>query len=398
MGDSHLRSLLNADQNPPMRPGINNATSTFQTVSNSNVNSSLNATYNSNGNNNINDNQNNIENSNYNSNGFINSNINNTNSNNRNINNEVVRRQPVQHFDDASLRETLEEINAMNSVVPTDAERESFMKRLLLKLPAIATSSSDSEGESNELSHGEETSGNRDRNRESNRSPPPNCAICLSRCKNKCFTDSCMHQFCFKCLCEWSKVKPECPLCKQVFKSIIHNVKSIDQFDEYHVTGPLANNPRSFNLDNYNVLNYGDRYLIVPQRVSRTDRSVVGAGNIASGIEDDVLNIRDGAIGQVTSGSSTAPAVHSLQFSRFPQGFPHNVVEHFYRRASVGFNTASIDQMWRSYIYDLKLYAQPVCDATGRFRECSARFYRYIIFLLFSCFIFFYNFLYLFRQ
>lgn len=37
-------------------------------------------------------------------------------------------------------------------------------------------------------------------------SPPPNCAICLGRCKNKCFTDSCMHQFCFKCLCEWSKV------------------------------------------------------------------------------------------------------------------------------------------------------------------------------------------------
>lgn len=37
-------------------------------------------------------------------------------------------------------------------------------------------------------------------------SPPPNCAICLGRCKNKCFTDSCLHQFCFKCLLEWSKV------------------------------------------------------------------------------------------------------------------------------------------------------------------------------------------------
>lgn len=38
------------------------------------------------------------------------------------------------------------------------------------------------------------------------RSPPPNCSICLSRVKNKCFTDSCMHQFCFSCLLEWSKV------------------------------------------------------------------------------------------------------------------------------------------------------------------------------------------------
>lgn len=38
-------------------------------------------------------------------------------------------------------------------------------------------------------------------------SPPPNCAICLSKCKDRCFTDSCLHQFCFKCLSEWSKVR-----------------------------------------------------------------------------------------------------------------------------------------------------------------------------------------------
>lgn len=37
-------------------------------------------------------------------------------------------------------------------------------------------------------------------------SPPPNCSICLGRVKSKCFTDSCMHQFCFSCLLEWSKV------------------------------------------------------------------------------------------------------------------------------------------------------------------------------------------------
>lgn len=39
-----------------------------------------------------------------------------------------------------------------------------------------------------------------------NHSPPPNCSICLGRVKSKCFTDSCMHQFCFSCLLEWSKV------------------------------------------------------------------------------------------------------------------------------------------------------------------------------------------------
>lgn len=42
-----------------------------------------------------------------------------------------------------------------------------------------------------------------------NHSPPPNCSICLGRVKSKCFTDSCMHQFCFSCLLEWSKVNLE---------------------------------------------------------------------------------------------------------------------------------------------------------------------------------------------
>lgn len=44
-----------------------------------------------------------------------------------------------------------------------------------------------------------------------NRSPPPNCSICLGRVKSKCFTDSCMHQFCFSCLLEWSKVRVHIP-------------------------------------------------------------------------------------------------------------------------------------------------------------------------------------------
>lgn len=45
-----------------------------------------------------------------------------------------------------------------------------------------------------------------DNQRELAGSPPPNCAICLGKISSKCFTDSCMHQFCFSCLLEWSKV------------------------------------------------------------------------------------------------------------------------------------------------------------------------------------------------
>lgn len=115
---------------------------------------------------------------------------------------------------------------------------QSFAERnLALKLPLLSSSSSDSESE-NPTNATSGSAGMGDGERAT--SPPPNCAICLGRCKNKCFTDSCMHQFCFKCLCEWSKVKPECPLCKQTFKSIIHNVKSFDQFEEYHVQPPTV--------------------------------------------------------------------------------------------------------------------------------------------------------------
>ena len=38
-------------------------------------------------------------------------------------------------------------------------------------------------------------------------SPKPDCAICLGKLKNECFTDSCLHQFCFCCLVKWSKVR-----------------------------------------------------------------------------------------------------------------------------------------------------------------------------------------------
>lgn len=51
-----------------------------------------------------------------------------------------------------------------------------------------------------------ETSSDDQQRQQANQSPPPNCSICLSRVKSKCFTDSCMHQFCFNCLLEWSKV------------------------------------------------------------------------------------------------------------------------------------------------------------------------------------------------
>lgn len=66
-------------------------------------------------------------------------------------------------------------------------------------------------------------------------SPPllsqPNCAICQQQINRKCFAGTCCHEFCYECLLTWSKVKPECPLCKKWFAIIIHNVTEMDQYD-----------------------------------------------------------------------------------------------------------------------------------------------------------------------
>lgn len=40
-------------------------------------------------------------------------------------------------------------------------------------------------------------------------------------------------------------------------------------------------------------------------------------------------------------------------------------------------SSGTLSQLWRRYVYDRKLYALPLCDITGRFRESSGRFYRY---------------------
>ncbi|XP_037560705.1 E3 ubiquitin-protein ligase Topors isoform X1 [Dermacentor silvarum] len=66
-------------------------------------------------------------------------------------------------------------------------------------------------------------------------SPEQSCPICLGPLEDKSFAGSCFHTFCFSCLLKWSKVKAECPLCKQRFKSILHNVRSLEDYDQYFV-------------------------------------------------------------------------------------------------------------------------------------------------------------------
>ncbi|KAM7342173.1 topoisomerase I-interacting protein isoform 2-T2 [Cochliomyia hominivorax] len=251
-------------------------------------------------------------------------------------------------------------------------------RNLDLKLPILSSSSSDSEIEepANSLAG---TSAKQEGERAA--SPPPNCAICLGRCKNKCFTDSCKHQFCFKCLCEWSKVKPECPLCKQTFKSIIHNVKSKDQFEEYHVQPPtvqIAHPPFEMDFQEMRIFGVvhpghnrqhgwsesGHRPLFDFDFSSNSPYSSASTGGSLSTASG---SSRNRSIALATNGSG----LHNQYIYRgelldlYRQEYPGAIA-----------NSGTLSQLWRRYVYDRKLYAMPVADITGRFRESSARFYR----------------------
>ncbi|XP_023160345.2 E3 ubiquitin-protein ligase Topors, partial [Drosophila hydei] len=182
-------------------------------------------------------------------------------------------------------------------------------------------------------------------------SPPPNCAICLSRCRRKCFTDSCMHQFCFKCLSEWSKIKAECPLCKQPFKTIIHNVRSLGDYDRY----PVQSSTPEHSALSFHIVNI---------RRQRYSNQGVLTNDIDAAATDDSL---DGLLPQ--------PTRMQAPFNRFE---PYRTeLLNFYRHDQDAGGSGSLSQLWRRYVYDRKLYALPVSDSlTGQFREWSARFYR----------------------
>ncbi|XP_022920760.1 E3 ubiquitin-protein ligase Topors-like [Onthophagus taurus] len=174
-------------------------------------------------------------------------------------------------------------------------------------------------------------------------SPPPNCAICLGSCTNKSFSDSCMHQFCFTCLLEWSKIKPECPLCKQPFNTIIHNVKSNNEYDEHFVQP---------NRQQQEVPNQINDVLFLPSGQPpsrhfqfRTTFTVDPRGEFA--IQQMLLS---------------HPLTNSISY------VPHYVPER-YRRLISSTN-------FRRFIYDENLWVSRTADVTGRYREASPRYFR----------------------
>ncbi|XP_053982284.1 E3 ubiquitin-protein ligase Topors-like [Hylaeus anthracinus] len=171
-------------------------------------------------------------------------------------------------------------------------------------------------------------------------SPPPNCSICLGKLVNTSFTDSCLHQFCFTCLLQWSKIKTECPLCKQTFKSIIHNVRSEEDYDQYHVPRELATLDINFELG-HGVDVTGHRFHYRTTVIGHHRRP-----------HDIVLNPEQ--VARREQLPSIAPQV--------------SMEERIHRRM----NPAD----YRRTIYRHGIWASALPDVFGRFRECSPDYYR----------------------
>ncbi|XP_076308862.1 E3 ubiquitin-protein ligase Topors-like isoform X2 [Tachypleus tridentatus] len=166
-------------------------------------------------------------------------------------------------------------------------------------------------------------------------SPEPSCAICLGKPENKSFTDSCFHTFCFACLVEWSKIKAECPLCKQSFRSIIHNVRSLEDYDQYLIN--VQNVPSNLSSDNSSRrFHYSSTLTVERRQQIHFERSL------------EFHNYRSTYAPHVTSQSVRRNRGHHISTSNF-----------------------------RCHVYESGLWVQPLVDGQiGHFRDTSPEFYR----------------------
>ncbi|KAJ8735770.1 hypothetical protein PYW07_007390 [Mythimna separata] len=200
-------------------------------------------------------------------------------------------------------------------------------------------------------------------------SPPPNCAICLGTCKNKSFTDSCLHQFCFTCLLTWSKVKAECPLCKQAFRSIIHNVRSNHQYEEYLVVQRQSEEatPAISRVDI-------DRVTAATQRFRYRCPPV--------GMEQGVFSLRE-ALGPNSPARSwfrttlTLPRRETVAIQQLLRHYPFMADVFPPPGGSPPARRRRSPASFRRTVYRHNLWARPLPDFTGRFRTCTPEFYRY---------------------
>jgi hypothetical protein len=64
------------------------------------------------------------------------------------------------------------------------------------------------------------------------------CPICLNFIANRSLTDTCLHEFCFDCINEWSLQHNRCPSCRQIYWNILFNIVSDEIFEQMPVNAP----------------------------------------------------------------------------------------------------------------------------------------------------------------
>lgn len=150
------------------------------------------------------------------------------------------------------------------------------------------------------------------------------------------------------------QIKAECPLCKASFQSIIHNIKSMKEFDEYLVQPPtnpvpppigfpyLPHLPSEPHSRVFHRVNY-----VLPDSPRYTYRATM-----------HVRPQQSEQIYQLFMQSNDATERYSREYANDTIPFRQNAQE------------------WRQYIYDRRIYSLPLEDMTGRTRECSVDFYR----------------------
>ncbi|KAG8185709.1 hypothetical protein JTE90_003247, partial [Oedothorax gibbosus] len=189
-------------------------------------------------------------------------------------------------------------------------------------------------------------------------SPEPNCAICLEPLTNKSFTDSCFHTFCFTCLVEWSRVKPECPLCKQRFKSIVHNVQKDYTYEEYHITS--GRSPHTF----WTFLSEAPRFryptTMTPINILRRNlESLQESLHGQEGHGQDVLSFYNQRLNSQIESHRRRYAPHSVRV---------------FSDSSIASNRPSFNYNFRNRVYTHDLWVMPAVG--DRVRTVSPEFYR----------------------
>lgn len=93
-----------------------------------------------------------------------------------------------------------------------------------------------------------------------------NCPICLNALTDATVLNACPHVFCYGCICEWLKMKAECPLCKRSLQYLKHNLRpAADEKPTFESQGEMCG---IASLSAASVYSFTKLPYMVPARIS----------------------------------------------------------------------------------------------------------------------------------